>query len=257
MNELNYLAGRLQTALGGIDARIQTVTAAAATALDEAHQRAELAEADLQALRAAAENETGALAEAQDAVAMAVGRAEAAEAAQAEAEAGLKSAQARIVELESELASTAAPAVDESALREAEEKIAELTQNLDLAKAELAEVSEARAADTVESAALNDKLTALQSGDTLMAQKARGEAEDLLGNLTQSEAAIAELQRVNAQLRTNNAALRGAIESGLSDPSLVDGALKSELESLQAARNADRAELDNVLAALAPVLKEA
>ncbi|MGB0905485.1 MAG: hypothetical protein ACPGVJ_11370, partial [Mangrovicoccus sp.] len=105
--------------------------------------------------------------------------------------------------------------------------------------------------------AAQQQAEAVKSGDALMASQARGQNEDTTAALGQSEAALAELQRVNAQLRINNAALRDAIEAGLSDPSLVDAGLKSELEALHAARDADRAELDSILATLAPILKEA
>ncbi len=69
-----------------------------------------------------------------------------------------------------------------------------------------------------------------------------------------------ELQRiksVNAELRSSNQALREANANGLADPHLVNKSMMSELESLRAARAADRAELDDILATLEPVLKEA
>ena len=69
-----------------------------------------------------------------------------------------------------------------------------------------------------------------------------------------------ELQRmksVNAELRQSNQALREANANGLADPHLVNKSMMSELESLRAARAADRAELDDILATLEPALKEA
>lgn len=245
MNEILSLAKRLEAALGGIEVKQTNAAATLQGALD----RAAGAESDVAALREAAEGETGALADARLECEAAVERSKA-------AEADLTAAQARISELEEQLAEPQAPAVDPDALAAAQADIDALTQQLTLAKAELAEQTAAREAAESQSASLTEALDVIRSGDTLLAQQARGEAENLQSTLTKAETAVAELQRVNAQLRTNNAALRGAIETGLSDPGLVDSALKAELEALQAARAADRAELDNVLAALAPMLKE-
>lgn len=67
-------------------------------------------------------------------------------------------------------------------------------------------------------------------------------------------AELARLRAVNAQLRENNAALRAANAEGLGDSDLINTALQSELEALRSLREGDRAELDAVLTALAPLV---
>lgn len=69
-----------------------------------------------------------------------------------------------------------------------------------------------------------------------------------------------ELQRmraVNAELRLSNKALREANAEGLADADLVNTSMKSELDALRAAEAANRAEIDDILATLEPILKEA
>ncbi|MDD9979026.1 MAG: hypothetical protein OXQ30_15080, partial [Boseongicola sp.] len=68
---------------------------------------------------------------------------------------------------------------------------------------------------------------------------------------------VQRMRAVNSELRQSNQAMRDAISQGLADPHLVNRSMMSELESLRATRDADRAELDDILAALEPVLKEA
>ena len=63
-----------------------------------------------------------------------------------------------------------------------------------------------------------------------------------------------QLRHANAQLRTNNSALRDAHASGVTDPEMINAGLSAELEALKATRAADRAEIDSVLAALKPLL---
>lgn len=269
MNNLTSLATRLQAALDAVEAGQGALQAE----LDGAQQRLAQAETDLTDLRSAAESETGALAAAQEAADQAGARALAAESALSEAqdatdkaveraeaaETTLAEAEARIASLEADLSAAA----DESALQEAEARIEALSAELEEAKAdtaaaqsEVASLSETHQATQAELADVSEHLTTLRNGDAMMAQKARGESETLVAQLTRAEVAVSELLRVNAQLRTNNAALRGALETGLSDPKLVDAGLKTELAALRAARDADRAELDSVLEALAPALKE-
>ena len=65
------------------------------------------------------------------------------------------------------------------------------------------------------------------------------------------------MRSVNAELRDSNGKLRAANAQGLADAGLVNGAMASELEGLRAEREAQRAEIDEVLATLEPLLKEA
>src|SRR6056297_751070 len=64
------------------------------------------------------------------------------------------------------------------------------------------------------------------------------------------DAELQALRLANQQLRDNNAALREANETGVVEPHLINKAMMAELDGLRAARAADRAEMDLVLAEL-------
>jgi len=68
---------------------------------------------------------------------------------------------------------------------------------------------------------------------------------------------VQRIRAVNAELRQSNQALRDANAEGVGDASLINAAMVSELEALRATRASDRAEIDDILATLDPVLKEA
>ena len=80
---------------------------------------------------------------------------------------------------------------------------------------------------------------------------------DLKAALSTRDAEMQQLKSVNEELRTSNAALREANAQGVGDPDAVNAAMVTEIESLRAARAAERAEIEEILATLEPVLKEA
>lgn len=80
--------------------------------------------------------------------------------------------------------------------------------------------------------------------DRNAAEAARKEA------MRRMDAELQGLRLANQQLRDNNAALREANETGVVEPHLINKAMMAELEGLRAARAADRAEIDLVLAEL-------
>ncbi len=61
---------------------------------------------------------------------------------------------------------------------------------------------------------------------------------------------LQSLRKANEQLRDNNKALREANEAGVAEPHLINKSMLAELEGLRAARAADRAEADLVMADL-------
>ena len=62
------------------------------------------------------------------------------------------------------------------------------------------------------------------------------------------------LRQVNDALRASNRALREASAGGVAEAGLIDRSMKAELEALRTARDADRAELDAILATLEPLI---
>ena len=59
---------------------------------------------------------------------------------------------------------------------------------------------------------------------------------------------------MNAQLRSNNTALRKANAAGVGDAGLINRAMEAELNGLRAAQMADREELAAVLEELKPLI---
>lgn len=168
----------------------------------------------------------------------------------------LGAARARIAELEA--ASADAPDTDTvtaAALDEAGAEIARLRAALEAERAQGADLAEAAAADRAALAAARDEITALRAADRL--GQVRASADDTaVARQNELEQALDQLRSVNAQLRQNNAALRRAHADGLPDPDLVNTGLQLEIDALSAARAADRAEIDSILAALAPIVEE-
>ena len=74
--------------------------------------------------------------------------------------------------------------------------------------------------------------------------------------LRKMDAELQALRLANQQLRDNNAALREANTTGVVEPHLINKAMMAELEGLRAARAADRAEMDLILADLDTVIAD-
>ena len=71
------------------------------------------------------------------------------------------------------------------------------------------------------------------------------------------DALLQQMRAVNRKLRESNAALRAAHAEGQVQADLLNFALEGELAGLRATREAEKAEIEEVLAMLEPVLKEA
>ena len=112
-------------------------------------------------------------------------------------------------------------------------------------------------AERVANAQLEERVRAIKEKQETMVAGLEAEVARLRGQVTSRDGELQRIKSVNEELRTSNAALREANASGLADAHLVNGAMMSELESLRASRAADRAEIDDILATLEPVLKEA
>jgi predicted nucleic acid-binding Zn-ribbon protein len=64
------------------------------------------------------------------------------------------------------------------------------------------------------------------------------------------------LRQTNAELRDVAAQMREALSEGVAEPELVNRAMMAEIEALRATRAADRAEVEAVLGALEPLIRE-
>lgn len=112
-------------------------------------------------------------------------------------------------------------------------------------------------AERVANAQLEERVRAIKEKQETTVAGLEAQVSRLKGQLESRDGELSRLKAVGDELRASNQALREANASALPDAELVNASLQSELEALRAARAADRAEIDDVLATLDPVLKEA
>ncbi len=112
-------------------------------------------------------------------------------------------------------------------------------------------------AERMANAQLEERVRAIKEKQETNVTGLGAEVARLKASVESRDGELQRIKSVNAELRSSNQALREANANGLADPHLVNKSMMSELESLRAARAADRAELDDILATLEPVLKEA
>ena len=119
-------------------------------------------------------------------------------------------------------------------------------------EAEFQAMQEAVEAERTANAQLEERVKTLhEQRDTLQAQL---DALTAAGNDAKSQ--VQQLRKTNQHLQASLQTLREASASGV-EPHLINQAMMSELDGLRSVRDADRAELDEILGALQPLLKEA
>jgi len=112
-------------------------------------------------------------------------------------------------------------------------------------------------AERMANAQLEERVRAIKEKQETNVTGLEADVERLRISVESRDGELQRIKSVNSELRSSNQALRDANANGLADPHLVNKSMMSELESLRATRAADRAELDDILATLEPVLKEA
>ena len=112
-------------------------------------------------------------------------------------------------------------------------------------------------AERVANAQLEERVRAIKEKQETMVAGLEAEVIRLKDSVRTRDKEMRRVQAVNAELRASNAALREANAQGLADAELVNEAMGSELDELRAQRAVERAEIDEVLATLDPILKEA
>lgn len=101
---------------------------------------------------------------------------------------------------------------------------------------------------------LEARVGGLKERQDSMVADLRSEVDGLRATGAEAEEQLSRLQAVNAELRELIGKLRTALSENVADPDLVNAALQAEVTALEAARSADRAELDAILADLRPML---
>ena len=112
-------------------------------------------------------------------------------------------------------------------------------------------------AERVANAQLEERVRAIKDKQETTLAALEAEVTKLRASVATRDTELQRIRAVNDELRRSNGALRDANAQSLADPHLVNTSMMTELESLRAARSADRAELDDILATLEPLVKEA
>ena len=112
-------------------------------------------------------------------------------------------------------------------------------------------------AERVANQQLEERVRAIKEKQETMIAQLEADVRGLKEALSARDAEVQTMRGVNESLRVSNAKLREANAQGLAEPDLVNAAMVTELDSLRAAREADRAEIEEILAVLEPALKEA
>jgi hypothetical protein len=218
MSDISELEGRLTAALERIARGVDGMQASASEP-EEGE--------DVQALRRALENEALVTAQMEERV---------------------RALTARQTELEEELSAAQAAKSDaEEALTAAEGKADETTAALTTAeaRAEAAETAAAAAADAAENGAAVEAPASATEGDA--------EHREMLEELAKR---LRRLRQMARRERSANQVLREQVEKeGMVDPSAINEALKADLDTLSALREAENAETAIILAELRPLVQ--
>lgn len=133
-----------------------------------------------------------------------------------------------------------------------------------------ASMAEALDAERTANAQLEERVRAIKTKQEAMASAFESKIKELQDALEAREREIADMGRevedardrerrlaeTNDALRSAHTALRAAAESAVVEPQLVNGSMSAELDALSEARRSDRAELDGLIAALAPLVEQ-
>ena len=112
-------------------------------------------------------------------------------------------------------------------------------------------------AERVANAQLEARVAAIKQKQETQVAALEKEVTGLREALQTRDREVQRLRRVNTELRESNTALREANAEGLADAHLINKSMMAEVESLRSAATANRADIDEVLSTLEPLLKEA
>ena len=106
------------------------------------------------------------------------------------------------------------------------------------------------------SAQLTERLRAVKEKETETQSHTTAKLTQMSEQLDTQGAELKRMRNTNVQLREVLRILREASAQGLSDPHLVNRAMQAELDALRATRQTEVAQMDEVLAELAPLIEE-
>jgi chromosome segregation ATPase len=118
------------------------------------------------------------------------------------------------------------------------------------------DLSEALAAEREANAQLEARVAAIKERQETKVAMLEAEVRELRAALLERDAQVQRMREVNAGLRHSNAALREANAAGLADATLVNAAMEAEIAALRAGADARRAEIDEILSRLEPLIED-
>jgi hypothetical protein len=126
------------------------------------------------------------------------------------------------------------------------------TDSLDLARLR-DELATTKAAN----AQLTEKLRGMKDREVLPASHLEDKVEKMTRQLDVQGLELQRMRKTTIQLREHLRLLHEAAAEGVIEPNLINRAMFSELDALRATRHTEIAEMDEILADLAPLIEEA
>jgi hypothetical protein len=105
-------------------------------------------------------------------------------------------------------------------------------------------------------AQLNERLRAVKEKEAHTQSQVAAKMDQMSGQLDAQGAELKRMRNTTVQLREVLRILREAAVQGLPDPHLVNRAMLAELDALRATRLTEVAQMDEILAELAPLIEE-
>ncbi|MCV2870480.1 hypothetical protein OEW28_17850 [Defluviimonas sp. WL0002] len=115
---------------------------------------------------------------------------------------------------------------------------------------------EALETERAANAQLTERVRAIKEKQETIASSLERKVAQLTRQLDTSSRELARQRAVNADLVATNRRLNDAARDGLASVELVNAAMESELVALRAEREAEVAEIDEILAELKPLIGE-
>ena len=143
--------------------------------------------------------------------------------------------------LEAILAAAERPAGDQSGRAALEDRIAVLEDELETERSVNSQ--------------LEDRIAQVRARHEATVARIEAETAEARAMLAEAEGELRQLRAANERLRETSQGLRDACANGMVEGSQIDAALRSELDALRAARQADRREMDALIGELAPLVE--
>lgn len=123
-------------------------------------------------------------------------------------------------------------------------------------EAEIARLAQALEEERTANAQLTERVRAIREKQESTIGALEKTVERLAGQIDAAEAEIGRLKQTNEDLTETIRALRATAVAGLAEPDLINRSMMTELEAMRAARAAEIAEMNGILAELKPLIGE-